>query len=318
MGFFSSKPKVTSYDLGAFIRLMQNETDSVQYKAKAGSALTQALLASVFDEQVRRCKAPDGLWAGVGSPADRTMTVAANAVLKCKAPNDEAKLKKDCGMVIGGDLMKVKDRESYVMRMLAQAKNAELSAAMADGKTRPEAEYYTPPVFVAGPGAPPIPPWPAKWIARDAAIGWLTQGLHSGAERFRSVIEENLKPGFPLGSNPAFVNQLWNLLVGYDASVPRSRAPSIQPVPYPSSMGGTYLLKRIFEMTAGEVWPAQGDAAWYDWALFFFGAMMTVQGFPDGNKRVCRTVYALILLCGGVPFKAPTDKYGAKLAGMMG
>lgn len=38
---------------------------------------------------------------------------------------------------------------------------------------------------------------------------------------------------------------------------------------------------------------------------------MTSQAFTDGNKRVSRLAYGLILVHGGVPFVAPNDTLGA-------
>lgn len=74
---------------------------------------------------------------------------------------------------------------------------------------------------------------------------------------------------------------------------------------YPSSMGGNVLMKKIFEGTAGVVFPPPGDDLWYDWALFYMAALVTVQGFVDANKRTGRMAYAVVLVKGGVPFAAP-------------
>ena len=73
---------------------------------------------------------------------------------------------------------------------------------------------------------------------------------------------------------------------------------------YPSSMGGNVLMKKIFEGTAGVVFPPPGDDLWYDWALFYMAALVTVQGFVDANKRTGRMAYAVVLVKGGVPFAA--------------
>ena len=62
--------------------------------------------------------------------------------------------------------------------------------------------------------------------------------------------------------------------------------------------------------------PARGNAAWENWALYLFGAIMTSQGFTDGNKRVARAVYAIMMVSGGVEFRAMKDTYGVSLGPM--
>jgi hypothetical protein len=77
-------------------------------------------------------------------------------------------------------------------------------------------------------------------------------------------------------------------------------------VPYPSHIGGRYLLRWIFGVVAGAGWPASGNDQWDDWALFFLGSIVAAQGFTDGNKRLGRTAYGIVLLTGRRPFRAPT------------
>ncbi len=86
---------------------------------------------------------------------------------------------------------------------------------------------------------------------------------------------------------------------------PAYRAPNVQTT-YPSSIGGRYLLEWIFCQMANFPYPPVGDPLWDDLALFFLGAIVTVQAFTDGNKRVGRIAYAIVLLKGGRPFKAPS------------
>jgi Fic family protein len=44
--------------------------------------------------------------------------------------------------------------------------------------------------------------------------------------------------------------------------------------------------------------------------------LMTSQPFSDGNKRISRVSYAIIMASAGIPFKAPTNQYGSRLAAM--
>ncbi len=77
--------------------------------------------------------------------------------------------------------------------------------------------------------------------------------------------------------------------------------------------GGRYLLETVFEWTAGALWPFAGDERWLDVALFYLGAVGTVQGYPDGNKRIARMAYALTLLRGKHRFIAPSGALEKKL-----
>ena len=85
---------------------------------------------------------------------------------------------------------------------------------------------------------------------------------------------------------------------------------------YPSSIGGRFLLELIFQWTANAVWPAPGDDQWQDVALFYFGAVATVQGYTDGNKRAARMAYAVTLLKGKRPFTAPSPALEGELIRM--
>ena len=104
-----------------------------------------------------------------------------------------------------------------------------------------------------------------------------------------------------------------------DPSIPAWRELTLSTasrVPYPSSVGGTHLLKKLLRSLAGNARPAYNDPAWQDWALFLYGALMAIQPFPDGNKRIAGVVYGLIVLNGGIAFVAPSPKYGSILGNM--
>ena len=69
----------------------------------------------------------------------------------------------------------------------------------------------------------------------------------------------------------------------------------------------------MFLQTAGVAWPAQGKDEWDDYAMFYLAGVVTVQGFVDGNKRVGKLAYAITLLRGGRPFRAPTISSRTKM-----
>lgn len=106
-----------------------------------------------------------------------------------------------------------------------------------------------------------------------------------------------------LGPDDRMIKTIHQMIVSQPYPVPfRNVNPNAS---YPSSMGGNVLLKRIFADTAAAAFPPAGNDLWYDWALFYMAAVVTVQGFVDANKRTGRMAYAVVLVKGGVPFLAP-------------
>jgi hypothetical protein len=163
-------------------------------------------------------------------------------------------------------------------------------------------------------GAPPIPPKPPRLVNLAKGTAWATRGVHGDASAFSNAIKNHMKTDgtFPLGSNEQITMSIWNTLVN---NVGAYRLPTLGSM-YPSSFGGMYLLKNVLTTIHGTHLPGLGDVAWENWALFFFGALMTSQPFVDGNKRISRVTYAIIMTSAGIPFRAPTDAYGARLAAM--
>jgi len=104
-----------------------------------------------------------------------------------------------------------------------------------------------------------------------------------------------------LGPDPALLDRMHRVLA---PACPRFRGPNPE-VSYPSSVGGRMLLETVFDWTAEAEWPPPGDPSWYDVALFYLGSIGTVQGYPDGNKRVARAAYAVTLLRNRCQFHAP-------------
>jgi hypothetical protein len=218
-----------------------------------------------------------------------------------------------------GDQMKINGRKAYIATLLQKCRNGQLRTELAAGNTEPEANYYTaPPVRPVVVGRPPVPPKTPAMINQSKAIVWATRGVHGGADAYTRAIMSHVTAGrWPLGMDDTIVAGIWNDLTRGDATVPpwRDTNPA---TPYPSSIGGRYVLRDLMGSTLGRnAWPAAADPAWQDWALFMLGALMTMQAFPDANKRVTRTVYAIVMLSGGIPFVAPTDRYGSQLAQMM-
>jgi hypothetical protein len=108
--------------------------------------------------------------------------------------------------------------------------------------------------------------------------------------------------GQALGRTPAELLDKVHAELVTDA--PKVRSPN-STTAYPSSIGGRFLLELIFQWTSRIIWPGPGEEIWQDVALFYFGAIATVQGYPDGNKRAARMAYAITLLKAKLPFVAP-------------
>jgi hypothetical protein len=108
--------------------------------------------------------------------------------------------------------------------------------------------------------------------------------------------------GQALGRTPAELLDKVHAELAPDAPKVRSPNPATT---YPSSIGGRFLLEQIFQWTSRIIWPGPGEEIWQDVAMFYFGAIASVQGYPDGNKRAARMAYAITLLKARLPFVAP-------------
>ena len=216
------------------------------------------------------------------------------------------------------DVTKTNARQVYLGNLKNDAAAGQLQIRLA-AATELESNYYTaPPAPVAKPGAPPIPPKPSRLVNTYRAIGWAVGNPGAAANvatTYRQAFDANTtkNAGFPIGSMSK-LNAIWNKVV---TGAPAYRAVNILlPTKYPSSLAGEFIVKRIIADFATLPQPAQGSAAWYDWAMYFYASIMTSQAFTDGNKRVSRLAYGLILVDGGVPFIAPNTVLGAQLGDM--
>jgi len=304
--------KAVTLTRNEFYALVQSTTGYTQLSAVIGPVAVSYLLGILFEDNLRMVQ--NGLWFA-GAAVNRALPVLPNSTIKLKDKTDLAALKNRADLLLDGDRIKINNRQIYVTQLMLKAQAGTLRTEMLAGKTEPEATYFTaPPVQAPRPGAPAIPAKAAWLVNMDKAICWASHGAPGGAGAYSTLVQRHTKRDgtFPLGGDEKLVMALWKDLV---TGAPPYR--SINPAtPYPSSVGGLHLLKWIFQQTRATAWPAYGSQRWINWALFFYAGMMTVQGFSDGNKRVCRCSYALIMASAGIDFKAPTPAYGAILAAM--
>lgn len=216
------------------------------------------------------------------------------------------------------EISKIDNRQLYITALRDRAIAGELVRELRTN-AEPEQNYYTaPPPRVAVPGAPVIPAKPAWMTEQSKALSWLTNGVIGDTSAYaKNLLSLAVHDGsFPLGADDTILRSAWNELV---PAAPTHRGWNMVTIqsPYPSNIGGTKLINDMLAGMNNRAMPAQGDDAWYDWALFVFGSMMAAQAFTDGNKRISRLAYALVLLSGEVPFIAPNAQFGGRLANMM-
>jgi hypothetical protein len=192
----------------------------------------------------------------------------------------------------------IRNKKAYVSSLLDQANAGRLRQRL-DSQTEPVANYST----ISGGGADGTPGGEVRnlglaydWVAKS----WIGPGRESimGA---LAHYAKNTSAGPPLGYDTVAVEDLFRRVVKTDRPF-RGPNPSAK---YPSSFGGKHLLEEIFKSTGAVRWPARGHEHWDDYALFYLGSIVTVQAFPDGNKRVGKMAYAITLIKGGRPFRAP-------------
>ncbi len=221
-------------------------------------------------------------------------------------------------MLVDGDIIKMGRRQTYIDGLKGEAGLGQLYTRLTNN-TEPEGNYYAAPVPTPPRiGAPPIPPRPQWMIEHSKATSWLTHGVHGNTSAYtRNLRQLSRRDGSnPLGANDTIARQAWSDLVpiapGY-----RGWSAAATAVPYPSNIGGGKVLNDVLaDLSNNVALPPLGDNRWYDWALFVYGSMMTVQAFTDGNKRISRLAYALMIVNGGVPFVAPNGTFGAALGAM--
>ncbi len=317
---FGKKNASTVYDRAKFYAAVQGQApakaDYDRYAGVVGKVSATYMLGMLF-ERCARMLGGDGKWSA-GAMVNRALPVTPTMTFEVKNSDVAALLNYNATMLMG-DLLKINGRNAYIVTLLQKCRAGTLQTELAAGNTEPEGNYYTaPPVPPVPPGLPALPPRTPAMINRAKALAWVTRGVHGNTNAYQQAVMTHVKPGqWPLGTDDSIVASIWNDLTRGDGMIPSWR--DVNPAtPYPSSIGGRYLLKNLMGMTlSGNGWPAGGDAAWQDWALFMLGALMTMQAFPDANKRVTRTCYAIVMLSGQIPFVAPTDRYGSQLAQMM-
>jgi hypothetical protein len=318
MPLFGSKAVTLSQ--ADFVKQVMTSAAYRNYSTKTGSAAAQALALSFFDEQARRLDA-EGFWE---RDKNANRVLAAPSSVKFKADANRKAFTDWFGTAAAEDLLRIEGREAFLVSLTARAGRGELRAGL-DRNVVPENSYYS-----AGPTwselnvKAKIQAWPPpktgagavsdpSTVAKAKAKAWLTSQKNVGAVALLDKYATS-NSSWPLGRDTTTLNAIWKALV---SDAPDYRAPNpILPVCYPSSVGGASLLKGIMSGFGGRTVPKRGDPAWEDWALYMFGAIMTSQPFTDGNKRAARAAYAIMVVSGGIDFRAMNGTYGTQLGPM--
>ena len=162
-------------------------------------------------------------------------------------------------------------------------------------------------------------------LAIDQAANWICGTYVAALPSTRALLSEYIpansaahgKFGPCLGKTSA---ELWKVHKRLVPGLPSQTRLSTKMTPtYPSTVGAGFLFDELFTMVTGQhVWPPFGDAHWDSIAAFYLGSIGTIQVFPDGNKRMSRFAYSVLLIKGTHAFKAPTDTFCMGLYRMKG
>lgn len=306
--------KTIEVALPAFTSLLQAQPEFNQFAAVT-SANAAKLSAQVFFDEAFKVQDAQGFWSAGGQP-NNAHVAGPLSKIKFKTQQNVTTLVNTTAAYMGADAGKVNVKTLYAQTTLRAEATAGTLRARLTAKLEPEANYYTapPPPNVMMGGHRPAPAPATLSVAKAKAKAWLKQGVVGSTIAYDQIIDDHVKgtARWPFGSDDTIVTQIWKQLV----ICPYRHRKFGMAASYPSSVGGMAILKKvIFDMSKMN-FPAVGDTDWENWALYFFGAAMAVQAYPDGNKRVSRAVYAILMANADIPFRAPNGALGTELAAM--
>lgn len=161
-------------------------------------------------------------------------------------------------------------------------------------------------------------------LAIDQAANWICGDYTAALPGTRTLLGEYIpvqaghhgKLGPCLGPSPEALFKVHKRLV--PGVLPQRLSTKFTPK-YPSTVGARFLFDELYQMVSGQkVWPPFGDAHWASIAMFYLASIGTIQVFSDGNKRMSRFAYSVILIKGTHTFRAPTDAHALSLYRMQG
>jgi len=281
------QPDSQQYNRQHFTWLAQ-ETDGYSRRAEAiGAEDAGQIVDLIFDAQVR-----------VNNPGERYVLIR---------PDQETAFAEEVDRILGTECDQISEKTAYLTTLLKACMAGDLRGNLAE-MAEPERNYTI---------VRKLPPEGTRNREIIKAADWIAAPMHGNG---RDIVRECLtrhavkEPSCTaLGRTPADLLDKVHAEIVPDA--PRVRGPN-PATAYPSSIGGRHLLEQVFKWTSRIIWPGPGEEIWQDVALFYLGAVMTVQGYVDGNKRAARMAYSLTLLKAKLPFVAPNLALESGLARM--
>jgi hypothetical protein len=269
------QPKHTTFNRQQFLWFAQGLDGFKCLVSDIGSSNAGSIANLIYDSQIKKT-----------NPTDRYIQIAAGGRVQYNDLIDNLFLT---------EFSQIREQRAHAAALLEMATGGRLHKALI-ATTEPESEYFQSKNSSAD-GTP------EREIAK--ACGWVSNSMHGDTRHLaQEILTQHVltAPSRPaLGLSAQTLDQVHAVLV---PDAPRFRSPN-NGVAYPSSIGGRFLLEQIFQWTATADWPPPGDDLWMDIALFYLGAVASVQGYTDGNKRAARMGYAITLLKANRPFIAP-------------
>lgn len=239
---------------------------------------------------------------------------------KAKAQNNEILLDESDGsmsvvaVLLKGERDAVLQRRQFYTSYMTDTKSAKMGTDL-DNNLRDVTDYYKTKKAnnLAG-----------RELAIDQAANWICGDYTAALAKTRALLEEYIplqaghhgKLGPCVGPTAAPLFKIHKRLV---PDAPATRLATKFVNKYPSTVGSRYLFDELSMIGAGQtVWPPFGDAHWASIAMFYLASIGTIQVFSDGNKRMSRFAYSVILIKGTHTFRAPTDAYALGLYRMQG
>jgi hypothetical protein len=205
-----------------------------------------------------------------------------------------------------GEKNAVLSRRAFYQEYLQGAENGDLGVQL-NNNLRDLNDYYVNPR-----NDNPV----GRELAIDKAANWICGDYTAGLAGTRALLGRYIPitQGTPgafgrfLGPTPAKLWEVHKQLVPGLLSQERLRTGGAVNR-YPSTIGAGFLFDELFTAIAGKMEPPFGDVAWENFATFFMGSIGTIQVFPDGNKRMSKFAYSVLLIKGTHTFKAPTEHF---------
>jgi hypothetical protein len=282
----NAKPDNTTYNRQQFLWMVQGSRGFNCLVEDIGLEKAELVVDLIFDTQVRET-----------NPNERYIL----------ASGDQAAYSAHIDKQLETESKQIREKRNYATSLLKATMAGRLRSNLAE-MAEPEENYTV---------VRKLPRIGTRERDIVLASDWITSSFRAeGVEAVRDCLTNHVltnPSGIALGRIPDELIDKVHAEVVADA--PKVRSPN-SATAYPSSIGGRFLLEQVFKWTSRIIWPGPGEEIWQDVALFYLGAIASVQGYADGNKRAARMAYAITLLKAELPFIAPNMSLQSALVQM--